>query len=279
MSLIGAHVSAAGGIDKAVERAAAIGCNCVQVFSGSPRVWQRPAIESIDFKKVSSKQSELGVKSIITHSLYLLNLASDNPELIQKSMKALAFDLQFDGLVQGWGVVVHLGSHQGRGWVTVREQVARLLSELLAQAPSNAHLLIENAASPNGKVGGKLEEIQWLLEIIKSPQLGWCIDTCHSFTAGYHLQPTADHSAITEIERLNLAEHLKCVHVNDSRDPFGCGRDRHANLGEGEIDQADLRAFLTHPLIKDLPLLLEVPGADNKGPDAANVSKLQALVA
>lgn len=277
--LIGAHVSAAGGVDKAIERAATIGCNCVQVFSGSPRVWARPDLSTIDAEKVSSKQKELSIAPIITHSLYLINLASDNPELITKSLKALSYDLSFDALLHGGGIVVHLGSHQGRGWDTVKEQVAKLISQLLEKAPPKAHFLMENAAAKNGKVGGKFEELAWLIDTVKSPQLGWCIDTCHSFTAGYALDPKAPHSAIEEMERLGLTKHLKCVHVNDSRDPFDCGRDRHANLGEGEIPQADMKAFLNHTFIKDLPLILEVPGEDNQGPDAVNVERLKALVA
>lgn len=284
MRHIGGHVSAAGGYDKAIERAAEIGGNCVQIFSGSPRVWQRPSWDKVDAEKVFSKQKELSISPIFTHSLYLVNLASDNPDQYRKSTEAILFDLQFDAKLNGAGVIVHVGSHQGRGWNAVRDQVAKLIGELLTQAPRNAHFLIENAASRNGKIGGDLEEIRWLLDTVASDQLGWCFDTCHGFAGGYALgsQPMPDHpeqkNALAEIERLKLSDALLCVHVNDSRDPFSSGRDRHANIGDGEIPSADLEYFLNHDLIKDKPLLTEVPGIEDEGPDKENIMRLKKLV-
>jgi deoxyribonuclease-4 len=276
---IGAHVSASGGVEKAVERAANIGANCVQVFSGSPRVWQRPDLETV----------ELSVEPIFTHALYLLNLASENPDLVRKSIEAISFDLRFDSKLNGAGVVVHLGSHQGRGWDAVKDQVAQTITEILSKAPSNAHFLMENAAGQNGKIGGNLEELRWLFDQVQSDQLGWCMDTCHAFASGYHLgdgkaanvdgqKNTREGSIIEEIERLQLGEKLTCVHVNDSRDPFGSGRDRHENLGDGLIGQENLRAFVNHPLIVSKPLILEVPGIKDEGPDAENIIRLKKLV-
>jgi deoxyribonuclease-4 len=285
MRNIGAHVSAAGGLDKTVERAAAIGANCMQVFSGSPRVWNRAPLSNINTDKLFSKQQELSISSIITHALYLTNLASDNHGLVAKSIAALTYDLQFDALVKGSGVVVHMGSHQGRGWETVKEQVAKALKEILSQTPAESHFLMENAASLNGKLGGNLDELKWLLDTVNSPRLGWCLDTCHAHAAGYHLgKPTSEHPSqterflVSEIERLDLWSALKCVHVNDSHDPFGSGRDRHANLGDGQLDQAELKYLLNLPQLKDVPLILEVPGLDDQGPDAENIRRLKTLV-
>ena len=289
--LIGGHVSASGGVVKAVERAAAIGANCLQLFSGSPRVWQRPSLAQTDPNKVSSKMQELVISSIFTHALYLVNFASENPELVRKSTDAVLFDLEFDahlGSVSR-GVTVHLGSHQGRGWLAVRDQVVRTMAALIERAPRTSTFLIENAAGQNGKIGSELEEIRWLLDELKTDQVGWTFDTCHAHAAGYYLgeavpaaKPEKEavpvRSALAEIERLSLSSALKCVHVNDSRDPFGSGRDRHANLGEGLITAADLRHFLTHPLIHEAPLILEVPGIEAEGPDAENIQRLKNLV-
>jgi len=279
MSLIGAHVSAAGGTDKAIDRVHDIGGNVVQLFSGSPRVWARPLLESIDVSKVSSKKQEFGVSSIFTHSLYLLNLASDNPELIRKSTEALQFDMSFDSHIKGNGIVVHVGSHQGRGWEAVKDQVVREIAGILEASPSDAHFLIENAAGQNGKVGGDLAEIKWMIDQLKSPQVGWCFDTCHGFAAGYCLNP-ADMAkgAIAAIQANGLADTLTVIHVNDSRDPYDSGRDRHANLGEGLIPPDEFQAFLRDPLISSKPLILEVPGEDNAGPDATNIERLKAMV-
>lgn len=279
MHKIGGHVSAAGGVDKAIERAAGIGANCVQVFSGSPRVWVRPNLDAINADKIAAKQLELQISPIFTHALYLINLASENPELVRKSTEAIAFDLRFDAKVKGAGVIVHLGSHQGRGWEAVRAQVAAQISTILASAPPEAHFLMENAAGQNGKIGGDLAELRWLLDTVKSPQLGWCLDTCHTFAAGYTLgTDQTGKSALADIERLNLASTLRCLHVNDSRDPFDSGRDRHANLGDGQIPQADLKFFLNHKLLKDKPLIIEVPGVKDEGPDAENIQRLKKLV-
>lgn len=284
MREVGGHVSAAGGIELAIERAAEIGGNCVQVFSGSPRVWARPELSRFDAKKIAAKRAEKGIGSIITHSLYLVNLASENPELITKSMTALAFDLKFDAHISGNGVVVHVGSHKGAGWVACREEVRKHIQTLVDEAPEGATFLIENAASPNGKIGGKLEEVQWLINEIDSPKLGWCFDTCHAFTAGYGLgksQPTGSalpRTAAEEIDHLGLWSTLKCVHVNDSRDPFGSGRDRHENLGNGLIPQEDMEYFLNLPQLEHVPLILEVPGLEQLGPDAANITRLKKLI-
>lgn len=282
MFKVGGHVSAAGGIDKAVERAAGIGGNCVQVFSASPRVWKRPALDSFNVAAVAARQKELGVTPILTHSLYLINLASDNPELLEKSKKALKFDLEFDSLVQGAGVVVHVGSHQGRGWDAVKDQIVQAIHDILTHTPENSTFLVENSAGQNGKVFSDLGEIRWLMDQVQSSRLGWCFDTCHGFAAGYSLgQPQAQQTQLTaleEIDRWHLWEELVCVHVNDSRDPFASHRDRHANIGEGEIPITDLQNFLTHERIKQLPMILEVPGADNQGPDAQNIDRVKNLL-
>lgn len=284
MHLIGAHVSIAGGIDLAIDRAAALGCNCAQIFSGSPRVWKRLPLTAIDPEKIYSKQKELSVEPIFTHAIYLANLASDNEVLVRKTIGVLKHDMAFDALVKGSGVIVHLGSHQGRSWEVVREQVAARISEIILESPKQATFLIENSAGQNGKLSSELEEIRWLFDTVKSPQLGWCFDTCHAFSAGYSLgkkagaeglKYTHTETAAEAITRLNLWDQLKCIHVNDSRDAFGSGRDRHANLGQGQIPAEDWQYFLHLPQVQSLPLILEVPGFDNKGPDARNVAILK----
>jgi deoxyribonuclease IV len=295
MRHIGAHVSAAGGIENTPKRAAAIGCNYVQLFSGSPRVWRKSDLANHDIDKLVSEQKKYGVSSIFTHAIYLVNLASDKPELIEKSMMTLEYDLAFDALVKGSGVIVHLGSHQGRGWENVRGQVAAEIKQLLADSPADSTLLIENSAGQNGKLNSDLAEIKWLVDEVDSPKLGWCFDTCHAHAAGYALgeevkvkagqtslveevKNVREETALAAISRLDLWSTLKCIHVNDSRDDFGSGRDRHANLGEGNIPQSELKYFLNYPQVKSIPLLLEVPGAEKKGPDAENVVLLKQLL-
>ncbi len=274
MLKIGAHVSAAGGIENTPKRASDLGCNYIQFFSGSPRVWKKPNLASYNIDKFFSEKKQYGIESVFTHAIYLVNLASDKPELVDKSVATLKHDLAFDALVKGSGVIVHLGSHQGRGWDAVKNQVVTLIKDIISSSPKEATFLIENSAGQKGKLCSDLKEIRWLLDKVNSDQLGWCFDTCHGFAAGYSLNKLA----LEAITDLGLWSTLKCVHVNDSRDKFGSGRDRHANLGEGLIPRSDLKHFLNYPKVKLLPLLLEVPGFDKKGPDAKNVELLKQLL-
>ncbi len=290
MREIGAHVSIAGGIDQAVVRAKELGCNSLQLFSGSPRIWAKVDLAAHDTDKYYSEREKKGVKSVFTHASYLVNLASDNPNLVAKSARTIKYDLQFDALVKGSGVIVHLGSHQGRGWAAVKEQVVEQLRAILADAPQEATLLIENSAGQNGKLCSDLAEIKWLLEQVDSPQLGWCFDTCHGFAAGYdlgaevtaaeavHARNQRAETAAAAISRLELWPQLKCIHVNDSRGDFGSGIDKHANLGEGKILRVDWEYFLNLTEVKKLPLILEVPGFAGTGPDQENVEILKELV-
>lgn len=286
---IGAHVSAAGGHYKALERAAEIGCNCVQLFSGSPRVWKKPELSTIDVDKIDSKRQELSVEPIFTHSLYLINLASDKAENVAKSSASLMYELEFDALIHGAGVVVHIGSHQGRGFDAVEEQLITTIIDILQKTPTHSKLLIENAASRNGKIGGDLSEIARLLNaleqragLVGSGRVGWCLDTCHAHAAGYVLgdaEGSAEGgiSLKKAISQLDLWSSLGCVHVNDSKDPLGSNRDRHENIGEGTLPQDDLADFLRLPELTQIPLITEAPGFDGNGPDAENIKRLKQL--
>lgn len=295
---IGAHVSTAGGLHTAFERAASIGCNCLQLFSGSPRIWNKKPLAENVTKEFFSEQEKYAITPILTHALYLVNLASDNPETLRKSFESLRYELEFDATIKGSGVIVHVGSHQGRGWENVRAQILEQIAALLAVTPKNSQFLIENAAGQNGKIGGNLAEIQWLLKelektgsYVSQKRVGWCFDTCHAHAAGYFLGAGAPQeqlfaaekigrepaSAHQEISRLELWDALKCIHVNDSRDPFGSGRDRHENLGDGLIGISSLTEFLANPEVQHISLITEVPGIEGGGPDAENIHRLHEL--
>lgn len=291
--ILGGHVSAAGGISQSLPRVKAIGGNAIQFFSASPRVWKRMEISKEEVTKFNHLKLELGVEKSVIHAIYLLNLASENPELAAKSREVIEFDLKVDSLTNGSGVVVHLGSHQGRGFLLVRDQIVDHVKRVLANTPENSTFLIENSAGQNGKIASDLSEIRWLIDQIGSPRVGWCLDTCHAHAAGYFLAtPGTENNnsgntlfdqveaknLITELDKYNLWQDLKVIHVNDSRDPFASGRDRHANIGEGEIGKEVLRSFLSHESVRALPLILEVPGMDGRsGPDAENIDRIKAL--
>ncbi len=269
---IGAHLSTSGGIDLAIQQAQRIGANCLQVFSGSPRMWRRTPLDKINQAKIFSAQAACGVTPLVTHALYLVNLASDKPELLQASIDSLIHDLKFDAHIKGSGVVVHLGSHQGRGFDAVKAQMVAAIKQILESTPEESHFLMENSAGQNGKIASDLHEIRWLLDQINSPRLGWCLDTCHAFAAGYELKKLS-----TTVKELNLWATLKVIHVNDSRDPFDSGRDRHANMGTGLIPAEDFKLFLNAPETLEIPLITEAPGFDDLGPDAENIARIKAI--
>lgn len=277
---IGGHVSAAGGVSNAYKRAKDIGGNAVQIFSASPRVWARTAIAQAEYDRCAANQKTYGIDKTIIHAIYLVNLASDNPELVAKSRSCIEFDLKVDAALGADGVVVHIGSHLGKGFAAVAEQLVREIKTILQNTPDNSHFLIENSAGQNGKIGSDLSEIRYLLDAVASPRLGWCLDTCHAFNAGYDLGGNGEgNDLFAKITELKLWDSLKCIHVNDSKDVFDSGHDRHENLGEGKIGNELLRAFLSHSQIRKLPLILEVPGMDGKsGPDAENVNRLKKLL-
>jgi deoxyribonuclease-4 len=281
---IGGHVSISGGLDKAIHRAVKIGGNCMQVFSGSPRSWKRSLPEEKGLKKMFALKQEIGFKSIFTHTLYLINLASDKPELVDKSVRSLISDLKFDSLVKGSGAIVHIGSHQGRGWDAAKQQLKELLLKILDKIPEDSTLLIENSAGQKGKIGSNLEEIRWLIDELKDKRVGWCVDTCHAFAAGFPLvktsklcQQTSKSDLVSTMKDLDLIKDLKCIHFNDSKAEFDSGNDRHENIGDGVIPQQDLENFAQEPVLQHIPLITEVPGLDGKGPDKANIERIKKL--
>lgn len=283
--LIGAHVSASGGVEKAPARAADIGANVLQFFTSSPRTWA-PADPAKFIDDAFERACALhGIEANVIHAIYLVNLASDKEDLLAKSRAILESDLKIAAKVKSMGVVVHLGSHQGRGYPAVRQQVIDEINRLLESTPDDATFLIENSAGQKGKLSSDLAEIKDLLDAVNSPRLQWCFDTCHAHAAGYALGPGENLDQVQDgnnskavldiIEEHKLLESLRVIHVNDSRDAFASGRDRHDNLGEGEIETQAFKSFVNDPRIESIPLVLEVPGFDKKGPDAKNLDILK----
>lgn len=274
--LVGAHLSTAGGLNKGVDRAVAIGANALQIFAGSPRSWQVKPIIAKELQEFRQYAKNHGVREIFIHSLYLINLASPNKELVQKSKNNLVHQLKLGGFFGCAGVVVHLGSHLGRGWESCRQDTALLIKRILAESDGSVPLLIENSAGQKGKLTSDLSEIRWLLDEVDHPNLGWCYDTCHGWAAGY--SPSQGIDVLQKIGQLELWDTLRCLHVNDSRDELASGRDRHDNILEGKIPQADFQQILNHPEMNKVPIITEAPGFDGKGPDKQNIEAILSLL-
>lgn len=275
---VGGHVSTSGGLLNAVTNTLEIGGNCLQIFAGSPRMWRRslyPASIATKFKELTTNHD---LSPVFIHALYLTNLASDNPELVEKSRTALVTDLVNSASIGSAGVVLHIGSHQGRGWAAVKNQVISEIQSVLDSTPAESILLLENSAGQQGKIGS-LPELASILSSLESDRLKICLDTAHAFEAGYNFTtPSGLEMWLSDIEKNLGFDKLALLHLNDSKTPVGSGRDMHQNIGDGYIGSEHLGKLINHPKLVHLPLILEVPGMDKSGPDQANIKRVKDLL-
>lgn len=284
MRRIGAHLSIAGGLFRAVESIVAKGGNALQIFSSSPRGWVAPAPAPAPVDKFKSLAKVNDITPVFIHAKYLINLASENKDLVDKSIASLKYDLGVSNLIGAAGVIVHLGSHQGRGFDAVKNQLTRSISIILQDTQGPGQLIIENSAGQQGKLCSRFSEIKSIFGSVNSNRLSWCFDTCHGFNAGYFLGKGSENTLIQndivdEAKKLKILNRLVCLHVNDSRDDFNSGHDRHANLGQGKMGLELLRRYVNHPQLRHLPLIIETPGFNNEGPDKKNLDILKSLCA
>ncbi len=277
----GAHLSIAGGYEKALARATAIGANCLQMFSGNPRSFAPPPVLGnaavAEFQKSAAR---LDISPIYFHAPYLVNLASEEMTG-DLSEKLLIAELSAASRLGVRGSIVHPGSFK-KSSGDEKERQERLFVKrikfILASVPGDSVFIVENAGTR--KIGRTLEEIGELVTEVKSQRLKVCLDTCHLHAAGYDLGSREKlDQFLKEFDKKIGLERLECFHINDSRDEFGSLRDRHDNIGEGKVPQSVFKLVLNHPKLKHLPFLLEVPGFDNQGPDKKNMDILKALAA
>jgi deoxyribonuclease-4 len=275
---IGAHVSTSGGIHTAADRAESFGADSVQLFTQSPRTWRPTNHDPANFERFKERRVELGLRGVICHALYLVNLASPNDDLYEKSLASLRNTMDVACAIEADGVVFHVGSHQGAGFAVGLERAAPAIADVLERCADTTWLLLENSAGAGGTIGRSLEELAALFERVdRHPRLGICLDSCHLYVSGYDVTEPAELDGIlADLDREIGLDRLRAVHVNDSKAPLGSNRDRHDNIGEGVMGER-LGVFVGHPRLQGLPALLEVPGKDGRGPDADEVRKLKEL--
>jgi deoxyribonuclease IV len=272
----GGHCS--GGVKKALDNAAGHGFDAVQLFAQSPRAWRFPEHDPADLERFRERREEAGQKAVLVHALYLLNLASPNDDLYEKSTETLRKTVQTACAIEADGVVFHVGSHLGAGLDAGLKRVVEAVHKVLELCSDTTWLLLENTAGAGGTIGRSVEELALLFDRLEQhPRLGLCLDSCHLFASGYDVTDEAALDALLdEVEAAVGLERLRALHVNDSQAPLASNRDRHANVGEGLMGDR-LGAFLAHPRLQGLPAVLEVPGKDGHGPDAEEVGKLREL--
>lgn len=277
---IGAHVSTAGGLTTAVDRAEAIDADAMQIFGSPPQMWRfkRPPDEAMAQFKERAAEAKLGPTYL--HGIYLTNLAAEDPEKLRKGIESLKSYMDLAAGIDAGGVIFHTGSHKGVGFETVLPQVVASLREVLGDAPEGPYLCLENSAGAGNSIGRDFAELAAILDEVDDDRLRICLDTCHLFAAGYDVTTTeALDTLFDEFDRVVGKEKLVAIHANDSKKPIGSALDRHENIGEGCIGIEGWRAIANHPRLQDLPLYLEVPGFEGDGPDKRNVEIMKSLLA
>jgi deoxyribonuclease-4 len=271
-------VDSSGGLHLAFERAKAMGAEAIQVHPTPPGFWGSPKLDETRIATFKEAAARHGHPPFYFHAVYLINLAGDDPTLRQRSESTLAGYLKAADDLGINGVIFHTGSHKGAGFEARLPGILEHLKNVLERAsPTTARLLIENNAGLGGCVGAKFEEIAEMLTRLDDPRMSVCFDTCHAFASGYDERTPADVAkTLDELERVIGLSNVEVIHCNDSVTGLGSNRDRHANIGDGQIGEEGFRALLHEPRLAKLPFILEVPGA-GEGPDAEQVSVLKRL--
>ena len=276
---IGAHVSTAGGPATCFDRAEAIGAEAIQMFLTPPQQWRSSKFDETQIAGFHERAEASPINDVFVHGVYLINLATDDVPNLNRGIGSLKSALTSCSQLGIRGVIFHLGSHKGQGLDAVFAQICTACADVLEATPDDTLLILENSAGAGGNIGSNWADLGRIIREVGNPRVKVCIDTQHSFAAGYDFS-TAEglELAMSEFEQEVGFEQLVAVHANDSKVPLGAGRDRHENIGEGLIGLEGFRRILHHRAFEDVPFLLEVPGfGEAKGPDQKNVDLLKQL--
>lgn len=257
---------------------ALIGGEAVQLFISAPQQWRAPALTEAQVSAFREAHAAAGIP-VFFHGVYLMNFGSQDPAILVKSEASLAAYLRWAGELGVVGTVFHVGSHLGAGFDAVVEQACRLIRAAMEAAPNGSLVILENSAGQGNVMGRDFAELGALIRgLDNDPRVAVCLDTCHAFAMGYDLATREGcEIAMEEFGRLVGFERLVAVHANDSKLGLGGVRDRHENIGDGMIGLEGFRTLMAHPAFAEVPFLLEVPGIEDKGPDAENVDRLKRI--
>jgi deoxyribonuclease-4 len=276
---LGIHMTQKGGFARNVRRAAEIGCETLQVFIGSPTSWRAPQLDASEVEKRRHVLLECGIEPLIVHTAYLINLASKKEEFLIKSGQLLQQTMSNAHLLGSLYVILHVGSHGGRGYQEGLDLFISTMKREMQNWPFGVELLLENTAGAGTSLGGSFTTIGKILHSLgEEAPVGVCLDTAHAWAAGYDLStPGGLAETMDELSEHIGMDRVKVIHFNDSVSPRGSYRDRHAHLGEGTIGEEGLQAFLSYPWPEDMPVILETPdrGTDK---DALNLARLRSYV-
>lgn len=276
--LIGAHVSAAGGADKAVARAEEIGAECFQIFASTPRMWSTKPIDDKVAENYATEMLRARMGPTVLHGKYLIALGSTNTELVAKSEIALMADVAAANKLGALGVIFHPASHRGQGFDAVIDRFAGSVRKVLDSEPGESLIMLETSAGAGDHIGSSFAELGTLVKAIERERVAICLDTQHVWAAGYDVANADTLSkVIDEFEKEIGLDLLRSVHANDSMRRLGSSVDRHENIGDGFIGSEGFFTLMSHEAFKDVPFYLEVPGTNKSGPDRPNVDALKAI--
>jgi deoxyribonuclease-4 len=275
--LFGGHCG--GGIKGSIERAVEIGADAVQLFAQSPRAWRYPEHDAADLAAFRKRREEAGLGGAFIHALYLLNLASENPDFYDKSTTTLRLTVETASAIAADGVCFHTGSHLGGGLEESLERVAAALEPALEACAGPTWLLIENTAGAGGTIGRSVDELATIVDRLdRHPRLGLCLDSCHLYASGYDVTDRGELDRLLEDVDAKIGlDRLRLLHINDSKAPLGSNRDRHDGVLAGLMGE-QLGVFVAHPQLEGLPAVIET-GAASRGPDASDITALRELYA
>jgi len=276
MVKLGAHLSISGGYAKALKNIKKIGGNCLQIFSISPRGWTFAKVNEKNSNQFIHLKSKLKIDPVFFHTSYLINLA-DTGRIGQLSKQFIKHELNIASQYGIKGTIIHLGSYKHEALSVKHETLIGNIKEILCGSPQETLFIIENAG--NKKIGQNLKEIAKIIKEVNNQRVRVCLDTCHLYSAGYDLStPEKIEQFIKVFDSLIGLEKLELFHFNDSKDPFHSGRDRHENIGQGNIPVNEFKLIMTHLKLKHLPFIIETPGFNNEGPDKKNLDVLKSLL-
>jgi deoxyribonuclease-4 len=257
---VGRHVSSAGGICNSLSNATKIGCNTMQIFLSSPQMWRVAGISKDDASAFNKEQKVSGVWPVFVHMPYLPNLASPNADIYKKSVDTLeSISVLCDSIAADY-VIVHLGSHLGKGKEAGIHNVITAIGTAL-DASDSVCVLLEDQARQANSVGADIEDVKEIYDGIGSERVGICLDTCHLFAAGYDIR---DRSTLEAIDRAIGFRNVKALHLNDAQYGLGSGKDRHAQIGEGFIGTEGFSKFFSYKKTSGIPVITETPVSSDK---------------
>lgn len=278
---LGAHMSIAGGMDKAVMRGKSINCETIQIFTKSNQQWRAKPLEPEEVARFRATWAASGIDPVFAHAAYLINLATPDDDAWEKSLESFVVEVERCATLKLPFIVLHPGAHGGAGEDAGLSRVTRALDECFNRIKDKeVVVLLEITAGQGSSVGCKFEHLAQIMDHSLYPErLGICFDTCHAFAAGYDIRtPEGYDRTIEAIDRLIGLQYLKAVHLNDARGDLGGHLDRHAHIGLGKLGLEAFRLFLNDPRLQHLPMVLETPKGPDMKEDVINLSTLRGLI-